>query len=104
MLYDAYACHNVWGCDVLAGEDKSRSCWRIVLNSSFPLGMVNEDGCENKPVGKKITPLGNKLDEEITLRGILCGKRRFAEILTITPLGIPLISSIGDFDDELRWG
>ena len=48
--------------------------------------------------------MGNKLDEEITLRGILYGKRRFAEILTITPLGIPLISSIGHFDDELRWG
>ena len=31
-------------------------------------------------------------------------KRYFAEILTITPLGIPLISHVGDFDDELRWG
>ena len=26
----------------LAGENKSRSCWRIVLSSSFPLGMMNE--------------------------------------------------------------
>ena len=52
-----------------------------------------------------MTPLGNKLDEEITLRGItLWGKDCFAEILTITPLGTPLISSVGDFDDELRWG
>ena len=31
------------------------------------------------------------------------GKRYFAEILTITPLGIPLLCSVGDFD-ELRWG
>ena len=46
-----------------------------------------------------MTPLGNKLGEDYS-----AGKRYFAEILTITPLGIPLISSIGDFDDELRWG
>ena len=26
------------------------------------------------------------------------------KILTITSLGIPLISSVGDSDDELRWG
>ena len=46
--------HDVWKCDVLAGENKSRiACWRIELNSSFPLGMVNEDDCENKPVGEK---------------------------------------------------
>ena len=30
-------------------------------------------------------------------------KRCSAEILMITPLGILLISSVGDFD-ELRWG
>ena len=35
--------HDVWKCDVLAGENKSRSCWRIELDSSFPLGMMNED-------------------------------------------------------------
>ena len=34
---------------------------------------------------------------------LLCGKRCFAEILTIIPLGIPLISSVGEFD-ELQWG
>ena len=56
--------------------------------------------------------MGNKLGEEVTLRGILCGKRYFAEILMITPLGIPLISyaeelmnSVGDrknfTDDDL---
>ena len=51
-----------------------------------------------------MTPLGNKLGEEITLRGItLWGKRHFAEMLMITPLGIPLISFVGRFD-ELRWG
>ena len=51
------------------------------------------------------TPSGNKLDEEITLRGItLWGGDALLKILTITPLGIPLISSVGDFDDELRWG
>ena len=36
----------------LAGEDKSRSCWRMMLNSSFPLRMMNEDDCENNPVGE----------------------------------------------------
>ena len=25
-------------------------------------------------------------------------------ILTMTPLGIPLISSVGGFNDELHWG
>ena len=50
-----------------------------------------------------MTPLGNKLVGEITLRGILCGKRYFAEVLMRTPLGIPLISYVGEFD-ELRWG
>ena len=34
--------HYVWKCDVLARENKSRSYWRIELNSSFPLGMMNE--------------------------------------------------------------
>ena len=34
--------HDEWNCDVLAGENKSRSCWRIELNSSFPLGTMNE--------------------------------------------------------------
>ena len=37
----------------LAGEDKSRRCWRMMLNSSFPLGMMNEDDGENKPAGEK---------------------------------------------------
>ena len=37
----------------LVGENKSRSCWRIELSSSFPLGMMNEDGCENKPAGER---------------------------------------------------
>ena len=39
----------VWKCDVLDGENKSRSCWRIELDSSFPLGMVSED---NKLAGE----------------------------------------------------
>ena len=44
------------------------------------------------------TPLGNKHGEEITLRGILCGKRYFAEVLKLmmTPLGIPLICFVED--------
>ena len=50
-----------------------------------------------------MTPLGNKLDEEVTLWGILCGMRYFAEVLMITPLGIPLMSYVEGFD-ELRWG
>ena len=45
--------HDVWTCNVLAGENKSRSCWRIELNSSLLLGMVNEGDCENKPAGEK---------------------------------------------------
>ena len=44
------------------------------------------------------TPLGNKLDEEITPRGnTLWGRDVLLMILTITPLGIPLISSVGGF-------
>ena len=42
--------HDVCKCDVLAGENKSRGCWRIELNSSFPLGMMNEG---NKPAGEE---------------------------------------------------
>ena len=42
--------HDVWKCDVLAGENKSQNCWRIELSSSFPLGMINGD---DKPVGEK---------------------------------------------------
>ena len=45
---------------------------------------------------EKITPLGNKLVKILLCRELLCGKRCFAEILTITPLGIPLISFVGD--------
>ena len=45
--------HDVWKCNVLAGENKSRiTCWRIELNSSVPLGMTNEDDCKNKPAGE----------------------------------------------------
>ena len=35
--------HDVWEYNVLAGENKSWSCWRIKLSSSFPLGMMNGD-------------------------------------------------------------
>ena len=48
-------CHDVWTCNVLAGENKSRSYWRIELSSSFLLGMMTEDGCENKPAGERIS-------------------------------------------------
>ena len=44
--------YDVWNCDVLIGENKSRSWWRIELDSSFPPGMENEDDCENKPIGE----------------------------------------------------
>ena len=37
----------------LAGENKSRSYWRIELSSLFLLGMMTEDGCENKPAGER---------------------------------------------------
>ena len=53
----------------LAGENKSRSCWRIVLSSSFPPGMMNEGACKNKPVGEDDS-VGDKPGEEITLQGI----------------------------------
>ena len=43
-----------------------------------------------------MTPLGDTLVGEITLRGItLWEERYFAEVLMITPLGILLISSVG---------
>ena len=48
--------------------------------------------------------MGNKPVKILLCGELLCGQRCFAEILTITPLGIPLISSVGDFDDELRLG
>ena len=49
-----------------------------------------------------MTPLGNKLGEYITLRGMLCGKRDTLLRLMITSLGIPLISFVEGID-ELRW-
>ena len=37
----------------LAGENKSRIAAREKeLNSSFPLKIVDEDACENKPAGE----------------------------------------------------
>ena len=46
--------HDVWKCNVLAGGNKSRiACWRIELNFSFLLGMMNKDDRENKPVGEE---------------------------------------------------
>ena len=45
--------HDLLTCNVLAGENKSRSCWRIKLNASLPPGMVNKDDCEDKPAGEK---------------------------------------------------
>ena len=45
--------HDVWEYNVLAGENKSWSCWRIELSSSFSLGMMKEDDCENNPAGEK---------------------------------------------------
>ena len=49
-----------------------------------------------------MTALGNKLVGEITLRGItLWEERYFAEMLMITPLGIPLICYVEGID-ELR--
>ena len=34
--------HDVWTCNILAGENKSRSCWRIKLDAWLPLGMMDE--------------------------------------------------------------
>ena len=51
----------------LAGENKSRiACWRIELNSSFLLGMTNEDDCKNKPAG-----------EDDSVGELLCGGEMF---------------------------
>ena len=37
----------------LAGENKSQiAAGEKELNSSFPLGIADEDDCENKPVGE----------------------------------------------------
>ena len=54
MLYDAYAHVMMYGNVMfLVGENKSRiAVGEKRLNSSFPLGIVNEDNCENKPVGQ----------------------------------------------------
>ena len=38
-----------------------------------------------------MTPLGNKPVKILLCGELLCGKRDFAEILMITPLGTPLI-------------
>ena len=43
-----------------------------------------------------MTLLGNKLVGEITLRGITLWERYFAEVVIRTPLGIPLMSSLGN--------
>ena len=48
--------------------------------------------------------MGNKLVKILLCGELLCEKRCFADILTITPLGTLLISHVGGFDDELRWG
>ena len=53
------------------------------MNSLFPLGMMNEDDCENKPA-REDNSVGELTDEEITL----CGRDAL--------LKIPLISSAGD--------
>ena len=36
------------------------------MNSSFPLGIVNEDDCENKPAGEDNSAV-DQTDEEMTL-------------------------------------
>ena len=41
--------------------------------------------------------------EKLLCGELLCGERYFAEVLMITPLGIPLISYVEGID-ELRWG
>ena len=66
--------------------------------------MMHEDGCQNKPVGEDNSVGGINLVKRLLCGELLCGKRCFADILTITPLGIPLISFVGDFDDKLHWG
>ena len=81
--------HDVWKCNVLAGENKSRiTCGRIELNSSFPLGMTNEDDCKDKSVRRKELRWGINRMKRLLRGEILCGE----EILC------------GDFNDELRWG
>ena len=67
---------------LLAGENKSRSFWRIELSSSFLLEMTNEDDCVNRPAGED-NFVGEYTDEEITLWG--------RDVL----LKIPMINSVG---------
>ena len=51
---------------------------------------------------ERMALLGNKLVKILLCGESLCRKRYFVEILMRTPLGIPLISYVGEFD-ELRW-
>ena len=85
--------HNVWKCDVLAGENKSWSCWRIELSSSFPLGMMNED---DKPVGEKNSVGGINWLRDYSEGNYSVGKRRSAEDFND--------NSVGDSVDKLYWG
>ena len=64
--------HDVWEYDALAGGNKPRSCWRIELSSSFPLGMMNED---DKPVGE--LRWGNKLMKRLPRGELLYGEETF---------------------------
>ena len=63
--------HDVWEYYVLAGENKSRSCWRIELSSLFPLGMMNEGdklAREDDSVG------GINLMKRLLRGELLCGE------------------------------
>ena len=51
-----------------------------------------------------MTPLGNKLVGEITMRGIALWERYFAEVLTRASLRISMMDSAGDNNDKLHWG
>ena len=64
---------------------------------------MNEDDCNNKPVGEDDSVGGINLLERLLCGELLCGKKYFAEVWMRAPLGIPLISYVGEFD-ELRWG
>ena len=61
--------YDVWKCNALAGENKSQSCWRIMLNSSFPLRMMNEDDWVNNPVGED-----DSVGEINLVKRLLCGE------------------------------
>ena len=101
---DVYECIFVWENKSLTNAGKFVESWADVEeSSSFPLGMMNDADCTNKPVGEDDS-VGDKPGEEITLRGITLGEEMLRWDFNDNSAGDPVDNPVGDFDDELRWG